>query len=352
MVFTVRNNSPLRVLISDVSELGDAVLTMPLACAIKDHDPNAFVAWVAEPAAATMLQGHDCIDQLVTVDEGWLKSPQAICHVRQQLRSLQCDVVIDPPSHTKSSLIGWLSGARQRIGFDGPQARELALWLNRTKLPREREHVVDARLQLLTPLGVQDPMVRFEVPHDPSADVFAREYVLSMELADGFAMIHPGAAEGSQVWSMARFATVARHLGEVHGLPTIVAWANGKEHHFAESIVAGSMGYAMMAPHTSLRELTALMRQAQLLISADHSPLHLAAAVGVPCVALYGATADRFAGPYGEQHVTLQAPWEGTASRARRPSTQQALRAITAEAVCEACDQVLQTAMPELCYAA
>lgn len=337
-----KKKSP-RVLISRLSAIGDAVLTMPLACAIKDHDPDAWVAWVAEPAAAEMLRGHACIDELITVRKGWLKSPQAIRELRQQLRALRCDVAIDPQSLTKSSLIGWLSGARQRIGFAATQGRELALWLNRLKLPREREHLVDAQLQLLAPLGIQDPEVRFDIPHDAAADVVAQAYVQAAGLNEGFAMINPGAGWDSRLWPVARFATVARYLGEEYGLPTVVAWAGGKEHHFAESIVDGSRGYATMAPDTSLRELTALVRQARMFVSADTGPLHIAAAVGVPCVALHGVTAAKHSGPYGDQHVALQGPYQEMSSRTRRSAANDAMRAITAEEVCGACDHVLQT---------
>ena len=344
---TVRNKKPLRVLISRLSAIGDAVLTMPLACAIKDHDPDAFVAWVAEPAAAEMLRGHACIDELITVRKGWLKSPATVRDLRQQLRALQCDVAIDPQSLTKSSLTGWLSGARQRIGFDASQGRELALWLNRSKLPRAKDHLVDAQLQLLAPLGIEDPVARFDVPHDAAADAVARTYIQAAGLAEGFAMINPGAGWDSRLWPVARFATVARYLGQEHGLPTVVVWAGGKEHHFAESIVDGSGGYASMAPDTSLRELTAITRQARMFVSADTGPLHIAAATGVPCVGLYGVTDAEHSGPYGDQHRVLQGPFQEMSSRKRRATTNDAMRAITAEQACEACDQLLQATAKE-----
>ncbi len=96
-----------------------------------------------------------------------------------------------------------------------------------------------------------------------------------------------------------------------------------------------------MAPGSSLRELAALCRRASLFVGSDTGPLHLAAAVGTPCVGLYGPMPAKRNGPYGSQHLALQkATFEGT-SRERRKAPGTLMDAISAEDVCAACDEIL-----------
>ena len=137
-----------RILITRLSAIGDCILTTPIACALRDHFPTAFLAWVLEPAAASLLQGHAAVDEFIVVRKGWLRSPSTVWDVRSRLRRLQFDTVIDPQSLTKSAVLGRLSGARCRMGLAAPQGRELSLLLNNRRVATRAEHVVERQLEL------------------------------------------------------------------------------------------------------------------------------------------------------------------------------------------------------------
>jgi len=335
------------VLIVRLSSVGDVIHGLPALCALRDRFPEAFLGWVVEDRAANLLEGHGALDELIVVRRGWLKSPSAVWQLWQRLRRLRFDVSIDLQGLTKSAVAAWLSGARRRIGFGGDKGRELSRMLNNERVESSSAHIIDCNLDLLRPLGVAEnqgrgrPAVRFDIPQRAADRIAAEAMVASLVPAGGYAIINPGAGWPSKLWPTDRYAAVARHLGRVHGLPTLAVWAGPQEQQWARQIVAGSSGHGLLAPPTSLRELAELARRARLFVGSDTGPLHLAVAVGTPCVGLYGPMPAVRNGPYGPQHIALQkAIFQGT-SRQRRQAPRSLMEAIDAEAVCQACDAVL-----------
>ncbi len=331
-----------RILITRLSAMGDCVLTLPLACALRDRYPNALLVWAVEPLTASLLSRHPAIDRLLVVPKGWLGSPHCIRILRDKLMSLHIDWAIDPQSLTKSCLLGWISGARRRIGFARPQGRELAPWVNTETVERGDTHIVDGMLKLLEPLGISAPSIRFDVPAPPDADTSVDQFLREAWLLGGFAVINSAASWPSKQWPAERLGRVARHLGEHHELPSVVTWAGERESRIAYEIVAKSGGHALPAPPTSLPQLTALLRRARLVIGSDTGPLHLAAAVGTPCVGLYGPTRVEKTGPYGARHVAIQAEGPIHANRKMRQRDDSAIRQISVEQVCAAVDLAMR----------
>lgn len=337
-----RVDPPQRILIVRLSAIGDVIHGLPVLNALREAFPKAFLGWVVEGRASCLLDGHAALDRLISVPRGWLKSPRAIWRLRHQLRTLAFDTTIDIQGLTKSAVAAWLSGAERRIGFDGAKGRELSRWLNTELVSSTAQHVVDCNLELLRPLGIQSPKVRFELPEKAEDRSSADRLLRRVGLEKGFALINPGAGWPSKLWPAGRFAAVAQHLGRVWRLPSVVVWAGKQEQALAHEVVAHAQGYAWEAPATSLLELASLARRAHLFLASDTGPLHLAVAVGTPSVGLFGPMPAERNGPYGPGHVAIQAVrFEGT-SRQRRHAPREVMEAITVEMVCEACDRVLQ----------
>jgi lipopolysaccharide heptosyltransferase I len=338
---TVPKDGSPRILIVRLSAIGDVIHGMPVLCALRDHYPGAMLAWVVESRAAALLRGHRAVDELIEIRRGWLTSPRAVWEVRRRLRAMNFDAAIDIQGLTKSAVAAWVSGAPQRIGFADNKGRELSKWLNNAKSPCPARHIIDANLQLLRPLGIESPQVRFDVPEHESDGRTADKIVHRLGVTGGFAVINPGAGWPSKLWPADRHTAVARHLGRKHGLPTLVVWAGAQELAWAEQIVASSGGSSHLAPATTLTELAALCRRARLFIGSDTGPLHLAAAVGTPCVGLHGPMPAERNGPYGASNAAIQVRrFEGT-SRQRRNAPREIMEAITVEMVRDGCDRVL-----------
>jgi lipopolysaccharide heptosyltransferase I len=324
-----------------LSAVGDVIHAMPLANALRERFPKAFLTWVAANPAATLLQGHEALDELIVLPRRWMKSPGSILDLRRRLRALKFDVAIDAQGLAKSAIAAWLSGAPRRIGYGDQWGRELSRWLHTDLVYTKTKHTVDRTLELIEPLGIVRPTVRFRVPIS-DAEREAAETVLREAGIEGrFAIINSGAGWPSKLWPPERFAAVARHLGRQWSLPVIVVWAGEEERTLAETIVPGSEACARLAPPTTLRELAALSQRAAIFVSSDTGPIHLAVAVGTPCVGLYGPWPAEGHGPYGPGHVVLQKMTiYGTTSQRRRAS-RELMEAIDVPSVCAACDEIL-----------
>jgi lipopolysaccharide heptosyltransferase I len=330
-----------RILIVRLSAIGDTIHTMPVLCALRDQLPNAFLGWVVERRSSELLRDHPALDELIVLPRRWFLSPRVVWDLRRRLKKLRFDVAVDVQGLTKSAVTAWLSGARRRIGMAGIDGRELSPWLNNERVEPRAAHIVDRNLELLRPLGIEAPMVRFGLPRLPLVDDRAEQIIADAHLGNGFAVINPGAGWSSKLWPPERFAALARHLGHNRGLASIVVSGGAEEHAWARAIVAGSEDHARLAPATSLVELAALVRRARLFIASDTGPLHVAAAVGTPCVGLFGPMPADRNGPYGSAHATVQRMQLSGSSRSRRNAGPESMLAIKVEDVARACDQIL-----------
>ena len=330
-----------RVLISRLSHIGDCILTIPILNAIRRHCARAFIAWVVERPSAPLLEGHESLDELIVLNRGWLKSPKTVWQLRRRLRKLRFDISIDPQCLTKSAVLGFLAGARTRVGFAGEDGRELSRWLNNRLVPRTQQHMVDRGLELLGAIGIERPEARYMLPIDPAAEAVAAELADRDELGQGFALINPGAGWDSRLWPPERYGQVAQYLWQNHTLCSVVAWHGDRERSMARQIVAASDGRAMLAPPTDLLSLAAVLKRARMYVGSDTGPLHLAVAVGTKCVSLHGPTRASQSGPHGEGHRALQEVYlEGT-SRKRRKADNATMKAISVQAVCNACSELI-----------
>jgi lipopolysaccharide heptosyltransferase I len=313
---------------------------MPLACAIRDRTPESHVTWVVEKGAAPLVAANDAVDRLIVLPRRFATSPRLLVKLRGMVRRERFDVTLDPQGLTKSGLVAWLSGAPRRIGFARPVARELNPWLQTELVISRAEHRVERYLELLQPLALHRPSVRFGLTLTIAAEAAAEQFAIRSELHGGFVALNPGAGWDSKRWPVERYAEVARHLAS-RGVPSVVTWGGAQEQAWAETIVANSRGAALLAPPTTLVELAALLRRAKVFVGSDTGPLHLAAALGTPCVALFGASSAAACGPFGSGHITLQAAFDKSPGRKRAGADNWAMRQLGIRDVCQACDRAL-----------
>ncbi len=335
------SESKPRILIVRLSAIGDCILTTPLIAAIRERYPDSHIAWAIDKRAAPLIEGHAGLDQVLVVPRHWMKSPSTMWVMRRQLKAGRFDMVLDPQSLIKSSLLGWLSGAPKRIGFGYPAGRELAPILNNVRVVPTSEHLVDRTLELLKPLGIEHADAVFDLPRYSVAQSILDFPEHCFGKQKRFAIINVGAGWPSKLWPTNRYAEVVRYLGQRYQLPSMVVW-HGEERQIAVDLVADSMGFGVLAPETSLRELATLSRRASLFVGSDTGPLHLAAAVDTPTVGLYGPTRPEHCGPYGFEHLAVQPPGDRAGLKMRKIKDNQSMLQIDVSRVCHACDTLLR----------
>lgn len=332
---TTTGKEPLRVLLVRLSAIGDCLHAAPVAAALRRAHPDAFVGWAIQEPAATLLRGCPGVDRQHVYPRracGVGAQLAALLRFRRELRECRYDAAIDVQGLTKSGLVAWLSGARHRIGFGGGPAmgsRELnALFLNRRyAVAAAVTHVVDRNLALLGAsglLGDHQPLPEWTLPDyaEPGPVAFLERHGLT---AGGYAVVAPGTIWPTKHWPPEHFAAAIGNVGRERRLPVVVAWAGDAEQRAAEQIVngVGEGCRALLAPPTDLRELATLLRHAALFLGCDSGPAHLAAALDVPCVSVFGPTDPDRNGPYGprstsvqlESRLDCQPCWRRTCSR-------------------------------------
>lgn len=312
----------MNILIVKLSAIGDVIHTMPALAALRRHWPDAHISWLVEEAGAELLRGHGALDRVIVWQRRqfqtdlkglhWTRAGRAFGAVLKQVRDRRYDLVIDFQALLKSAMWVFLAKGRRKIGFGrGMQHSEGSyLVLNERIPPVSMEvHALERGLVLLENIGVPPGEVDYQFPHDPLAehDVegFLTEAGASRQAP--LVVIHPMARWRTKLWYNDRFAILADALHE-HGIVTVFSGGPADASHL-DAIAAGMKTSCIRFDgRGGLRHLAALCRRAAVVVSTDTGPMHLAAAVGTPVVALFGPTAPNRTGPYGERHQVVRTP--------------------------------------------
>ena len=312
---------PRAVALVKLSSLGDVIHALPVAEALTAAFPRARLAWLVERREAALLRDHPALDEVIDVDtRAWraARTPaqlrgawRALAALGRRMRDGNFDVAIDLQGLVKSGIVTRVTGAGVRIGFAAGWSRERlnALFTTRRVTPPpEARHVVDQYLALLRPFGitVAPGRARFRLPTRAAAESRIDDFFVGVGLKPRHRLVvlNPGAGRGNKRWPVARFRALAERLCHDGDAQVLVLWGP-REHEAARAIAEIRPPRPALAPPTDLDELAAVARRASVMVAGDTGPLHLAAAVGTPCVGLYGPTSAARNGPYGVGHRVL-----------------------------------------------
>ena len=296
---------PQRILLIKPSSFGDIVQSLPVLAALKRSWPEAEIDWAIKPEWAQLIEDHPLLQRIVLFPRGWSDALRRA----KSLRARRYDLVIDLQGLLRSGLCAMLTGCPARAGF--ADSREGSFWCytQRVQVSAGRVHAVDRYLDLVRQLGVATgPPVTFPLPERVSErdwlkQLWQRE---NIDAAETICVLHPAARWKTKRWPAERFARLADRLIAEHGARVILV--GGADALGTIDDVRGQMKRKVLnlGGATNLRQLAALLRRANLLVTNDSGPMHLAAALGTPVVALFGPTDPRRVGPYGEGHVVLR----------------------------------------------
>jgi lipopolysaccharide heptosyltransferase I len=292
----------VKLLLVRLSAMGDVIHALPLAQ--NAAAAGATVAWVVERQVAGVLEGNPhCARILVADTKAWRRRPLARQTLREiralsrQMRAFAPDQTIDAQGLWKSALVARMAGAPV-AGFAGRERREASsalLCSVRVTPSQDARHVVDRNLALLSAVGIpvaaRAPDAAYLLARpSPEADAFLAS------VPRLFAVLHPGAGREDKTWGEERFALLARTLRERLGLHAVISWGPGDEDRAQrlEALLPGSSRPALLG----FPGLARLYAASQLFVGGDTGPMHLADALGVPTVALFGPTDPERNGPY------------------------------------------------------
>jgi heptosyltransferase-1 len=280
--------------------------------------PDAEITWAIEPRWAPLLNGNPAIDHVVEAPlKAWRKrlfsrkTVAALQALRDDLRSRNFDVSVDLQGLLKSAILGRVAKPALAVGFERKELREsLAAWFYTERFAVNRRHVVDRNLA-------------FALAIAGHGEREAAEFVLpagerSPSLPEGdFLLASPLAGWKAKQWPPERYAELAALSWEHRGLPVVLDGAPADAGYLREIADRAPSG-ACLVHISSLAQLIGATRAARLVLGVDSGPLHLAAALAKPGVALFGPTDPDRNGPYGSSFITLRRADAQTSYKRRR----------------------------------
>ena len=298
------------ILVVRLGAMGDVIHTLPAVATLKHSYPDAKITWAIESKWAPLLVGNPDVDRLLSVDRGtasgWLNA-------WRQLHSNKLDFAIDFQGLIKSALVAKLAPVDRIYGLNDP--RELAAaWFYSHRTVSQSAHMVDRRLDLAAAAGASHPLRCFPLPPgQPEGILPDSDFVLASPLAGW----------GSKQWPLENYSALGERIQQETGMTLVL---NGPR----EILLAHTR------PHVSgLPGLIDATRRATAVIGLDSGPLHLAAALGKPGVAIFGPTDPSLNGPYQSNLQTLRDPAAVTSYR-RGAQPDRSMLAITPAMVFEA----------------
>jgi heptosyltransferase-1 len=349
-----------RLLVVRLSAMGDVIHTLPAAVFLRQAFPQAHIGWLIEERWAELLCApgslrrgarsalRPLVDEVHTLNlKAWRKSLlsistlQRVATVWNDVRGARYDAAVDLQGAVRSAVLARLSGARVVFGAAEPRESPASLWYTR-KVVARRRHVIEQNLSVAEAL-VEPPTqfaptdISSAFPRDARAEARVDERLAQYGIGD-FVILNPGAGWGAKRWPAERYGEVAGELANL-GIRSIINYGPGEEE-MARVVEAASGGVAQ-AMRCTISELIALTRRARLFIGGDTGPLHLAAALRVSVVAIYGPTDPTRNGPYGTRSIVLRSP-QSITSHARRAGADEGMLVIGSNEVVAAANNLLR----------
>jgi lipopolysaccharide heptosyltransferase II len=280
-----------RILIARTDRIGDLILSTPVFKALRLAYPNSYLAVMARPYTSAVIEGNPYVDEVILYDRkqfdsNFVKFLSFIGRIRKKRFDLA--IVLHPT--TRDHLIVFLSGIRRRIGYNRKMGFLLTDHIEHYK-QEGKKHESDYALDVvkLLDIGVQEK--EFFVSIDPRAQQWAREFFskAGIKESDRVVVINPGASCPSKIWPAQRYAAVADALAAKGAKIILLAGPDGLDQNTARAVLGHMRTKAIdLIGKAPIPETASLFRRCSLVISADTGPMHIAAAVGAPVIAIFG----------------------------------------------------------------
>jgi lipopolysaccharide heptosyltransferase I len=367
-----------RILLIKPSALGDVIHTLPILVKLRARYPAARIDWLLVPAIADLIQHHPALSNVVLFDRqryARLSAPytagSGLLRLLQELREGQYDLVVDLHGQIRSAVFTAVTGARTRIGFDRPRAAVRAgprklpraayrhgwtgaregSWLvytHRIPIPTLEAHAVDRYLRLGPILGLDEAPPDFHVPVPTHARLEMAALLGQHGLeARPFAVLAPGTVWETKHWRGEGFAALAQHFAK-RGWGVVLV-GSSRERARCAAVKAACSAALDVCGRTSVSQLAALIERAQIAVTNDSGPMHLAVALDRPVVSIFGPTDAVWIGPYLRPDAVVSAGVPCAPCYLRRlrecPHEHACMQQVSAESVIERAERMLRSGM-------
>lgn len=279
----------MNILLIQLKRIGDLILTTPAIAAVREQFPHAHISLALSSGTRELLPAIPGIDHAI-IARGKISDAAGFLGVARR----RFEACLDFTRNDRSAFITLLSKARLRITADYPRPRgriQSASYNTLVNLDIGRMHTVDFHLGLLEPLAISHPARRLRLDLPAAAVQDGARVLEEAKLNREFIVIHPGSARAEKFWEPERWAAVIDFAAE-RGLACLVTGGKAaiERDHIAKIKQSARESFIDLAGRANLLTLAEIIRRARLLATIDSAPMHLAAAMQTPQVALFGPT--------------------------------------------------------------
>ena len=335
----------MKVLIIKLSSIGDCIHTLPAIASLREgfkkKGIKARIDWLVEEAASSVIAHSRLVDNVIVVERGWLRHYRENRKAARALAAERYDLVLDFQGLLKSGVWVYFSKGARRVGFSN--AREMShLFLN-DRLPAydPERHAVDRYLDLAVHAGGVAGPAHFQVDTGKAAKSVEKKLRDAGVGREPFFALISQARWPTKLWRDERFVELARRLIDRTGFKAVLVGGPGDRAALERMKDKIGEGAINLAGRTDLPELAEVLRRASFAVTVDSGPMHLAAAVGTRCVALFGPTAPWRTGPYGTGHIVVRKGLDCSPCFSRKCADPKCMTAITVDDVLEAMSPIL-----------
>ncbi len=290
----------MKLLVVKPSSLGDVIHALPFLKSVKDSFPDYRVDWIINRNLKGLIEDNPLINRVHVIDkESWKKAANMITSLsdimslRKTLRAEHYDLVVDLQGLLRSGIMAHFAAASKTIGFD--DAREGSRFFYDEKIPTYGvSHAVDRSLEAARAVGAEVTHAEFPLPVQDNKKVNIKQLIGN---DDAYIIIAPSARWQSKRWPASYFASLISKLR----VRCIIIGSNN-DMRLVKQVMDSALDNAInFCGKTDLKELIALISGSLAVVSNDSGPMHIAAALDKPTIALFGPTNPKKTGPYGWQ---------------------------------------------------
>jgi len=298
-----------KILIIKPSALGDIVQSLPAACCLAQSFPDAEIHWFIMPQYAALIENHPCIHKIILFHRKelgkWWYKPSAfaeLLRLSKQLREEKYDIVFDFQGRFRSAIFALFSLGKLRIGMTGTQ--EITGLFYTARIAQSSAHLVYYFIDMVCSIGAKRGKVEFGLKPQPRA-IAEMQKILSENKIDknNYAVFVPSATVEAKKWPIENFAALAEKVYAKYRCP-VIAIGTEPEKPIAEKLkTLAKTPVINLAGKTNIPQLIALLAGAKVVVSNDTGPAHIAAALGVPMVLIFGFTNPSRVAPYSRNET-------------------------------------------------
>ncbi|MBW1679500.1 MAG: glycosyltransferase family 9 protein [Deltaproteobacteria bacterium] len=344
----------MKILIIKLSSLGDVIQTLSVLSPLRKKYPEAHISWLIEEEAAELIIDHPLVDQVLVFRKNkwlkefanyrkWVQFFREISDFIKEIRSYSYDLIIDFQGLFKSGIFVGICRGKRKLGFSPAREKSHIFLDEKIPYPKSSLHAVDRYIHLIESLGCSCQSPKFFIPirqnHRDKIIEFFQEKKIAPD--DPIVLLHPGTRWKAKLWEEEKWAVLGDQLHQKNGAQII--FTGSREDFSLVKRIIDRMKFSGIntAGRWGLKELAFLQTQADVIVIPDSGPMHLAAAVGTPVVALFGPTHPALTGPYGKIHMVTVKSIECRPCFRRKCSPNKCMTEISVREVREATEPYL-----------